>query len=81
MPDFRPVTTDCPENSSGYNRCSSEPSIDSTLNPDWHRNCANMIALADKIHNSPMSLPNLNIFFSKMPVQLVEDHSRVGSRS
>jgi hypothetical protein len=59
------MATDCPKDSSASHRCSCQPSVYGTLNPERHRNCANVIALADEVHNGPMSLPNLDVFFSQ----------------
>jgi steroid delta-isomerase-like uncharacterized protein len=60
-----PVTTYRPEDSSGCDRYGCQPPVHGTLNPDRHRDCANVIALADEVYDSPMSLPNLNIFLSQ----------------
>ena len=49
------MPTDCPEDSSARHLCNCQPPVDSTLTPDWHRNCANAIALADEIHDRETS--------------------------
>jgi hypothetical protein len=59
------MPTDGSEDPSGSHRRSCSPPVDSTLNPSRHRDRANVIALADKIRNCPMSLPNLDVFFSQ----------------
>jgi hypothetical protein len=57
-----PVTTNGPEDSSGRDRHSCYPSINGTLDPDRHRDRANVIAPTDEVYDRPMPLPNLNIF-------------------
>jgi hypothetical protein len=59
------VPTDCPKDSSAGHWCSRQPPINCTLDPDRHRDCADVIALADEIHNSPLPLPNLDVFLSQ----------------
>jgi hypothetical protein len=59
------VTTDGSEDSSSSHHRSCQPPVDSTLHPDRHGNCTNVVALAEEIHNSPVALPDLYLFFSQ----------------
>jgi hypothetical protein len=60
-----PVTTDGPEDSSGGDRYSCQPPVYGTLDPDRHRDCADVVALANEIYDRPMPLPDLNSFLSQ----------------
>jgi hypothetical protein len=59
------VPADCPEDSAVCDIRCSHPSVDSGLYPDRHRNRADTAALSDEIHDCPVSLPDLDVFFPK----------------
>jgi hypothetical protein len=78
-----PVTTDGPEDSSGGDRCRCQQPVYGTLDPDRHRDCADVVALANEIYHSPMPLPDLNIFLSQScqsrPAQATAEKDRCHS--
>lgn len=57
------VSADCPEYTSVCDIRCCHPSVDSALYPDRHRNRANMATLSNEIHDCPMALPDLDVFF------------------
>src|SRR5277367_4809213 len=59
------LTTDGPKDSSSSHRYGCQPPVYSTLHPDRHGNRANVVPLADEVHDSPMALPDLDVFFSE----------------
>jgi hypothetical protein len=56
------VTTHCPEYLPRRHQCGCQPSVHGTLHPRRHGNCPDVIVLADKVHDGPMSLSDLNVF-------------------
>jgi hypothetical protein len=77
------VTTDGPEDSSGRDRYSCQPPVYGTLDPDRHLDSADVVALANEIYDSPMPLPDLNIFLSQScqfrPAQATAEKDRYHS--
>jgi|ERR1017187_5512519 hypothetical protein len=63
LPPCGSVPADYPEDSAVRDIRYSRPSVDSCLYPDRHRNRADMAALSDEIHDCPVPLTDLDVFF------------------
>ena len=55
------VSTHRPEHSSSCDRRSCHPSVDCVFHPDRHGNSSDVLAFADKVHNRPVTLSDLNV--------------------
>src|ERR1035438_9168657 len=54
----RPVAADSTENPARCDLGGRHPSIDGGLYPSWDRNCPNVTAFSNQVHDGPMSLPD-----------------------
>ena len=61
----RPMSADGAEDSARGHLRGLSPSIDCILDPSRHRNGTDMTALADQVHDGPMSLSDLQILNAK----------------
>jgi len=59
----RSVTADRPKDPTSGDFGRDHPTIPRLFNPVGHRYSANVAALADQIHNGPMSLPDLLVLY------------------